>query len=387
MQRFLAEIDRMAKPPLSQYSSVPGFLHKELYVKSPVLAWLMGKSPTPSSTFTRKAFISYAWPPPGPERTHLQSSLVRLVQDMSHARIDVTLDILRLRVGMNINDFMRTGIHESNAVLWIGTPGQKDRIKFNDDGTPANPVTIEYVHIKDKAKSSHGLLFPLWFSGSYVADSYPTAQDLSVIDFRNEKEYFHRLPRLAAALCEVAHMPAFRKGYSQYLTEIRALEANFTEDAISKRLEQEKQAGETQQLNTEMQLQQLLENMPEQYRALQVAAQEVQLQSLNTRIQQIREHACSPEAPYVQALSFYIPLKGGHSPDTPLSDRFDITTKMKQFFSSGDTSRVLMIKGNAGAGKSLFGRLVEHQLLFIAIRSHFGKFIPISPSLVTNPST
>lgn len=308
-----------------------------------------------------KAFISYAWPPVGPERIKLQSRLVQLVNDLKEASIDVTLDILRLRVGMNITNFMKDGISESKAVLWIGTPGLKARIRFRQDGTPDNPATEEFVHIQSK---SHSNIHLLWFSGNQLENSYPSAEGLlqKFTDFRNEREYFQLLPLLAATILEVDSSPVFKTQYSLYLYEILAIERTFTETSIIKRLEQKSQETEQQQVITEAKIQQLLDDMPEHYRTQQIAADEALLQSLNARVLHAKSTALAPDTPHALALSMYIPLHGGHKPDSPEVNQFDISEKVKDFVASDGPMRLLLIQGSAGSGKSLYSRLLEKQL-------------------------
>ena len=52
---------------------------------------------------------------------------------------------------MNITWFMEEGIAARDAVMWIGTPGLKARIKLKADGTADNLATEKFVHIKAKA--------------------------------------------------------------------------------------------------------------------------------------------------------------------------------------------------------------------------------------------
>jgi hypothetical protein len=314
--------------------------------------------------FTRKAFISYAWPPEGPERSHLQNQLIQLVQDMKEAHIDVTLDILSLRVGTNISEFMHNGISMSDAVLWIGSPVLKARIKFKDDGvTPDNPATEEFVYIQAKAKSRNNFLFPLWFAGDKVENAYPCNLATKCTDFRNERKYLRHLPFLIATILNVASLPSFSHKYAQYLSKTRALESTFTDTAISKRLEKSKEEFEQQQSLTEIQLQQLVSKMPVLYQDQQAAADEAQLKGLNSRMKLMRTNSLSPDTPHARELALHVPLKGGKKPDAPPSEQFDVLKKVQDFVSSNDESRrVLLILGTAGSGKSLYARLIEKRL-------------------------
>lgn len=314
--------------------------------------------------FNWQAFISYAWPSAGPERMKLQGQLLQMVKDLGVAGIDVILDILRLRVGMDITKFMQEGIESSNAILWIGTPVLKSRINFNNRGEADNPATVEFVHIQQKLKLHPKSLLPMLFGGATAGLSFPSIPSFKSrpFDFRQDKEYFRQLPLIAATIMGISHRKDFRTQYTNYCYMTRELEGCFIEAAIQQRLTLANNEDEQQTAKTEAKLKELLTNIPEQYQKQQGEAEEAQKQALKVRVQLVRERTLDPTTIHSRALAFYIPLKGGLQPDTPPALYFDVAGRVHSFLSLESTTQLLLIQGNAGSGKSLFSRFLEKDM-------------------------
>ena len=315
----------------------------------------------------------------------LQTRLVQLVEDLKEANIDVTLDILRLRVGTNITRFMEKGIATSDAVLWIGTPGLKSRIKFNVDGMADNPATEEFVHIKEKAARHNDCIYSLWFMGDKLDDSYPSHElTMRNSDFRDEREYYRLVPQLAATILKVTHMEEYNSQQAQYNAEINALEATLTASAITKRLEQGSKEDEQRRVATEVKLQALISGMPEHYKEQQTAADEAYLQSLNAKLLKARSKALAPDTPHAQMLNYYIPLRGGRRVDSMEADQFEVSARVQDFVAAEGGAKMLLVLGAMGSGKSLYARLLERQFwqseasIDIATYSSTGK-LPLHP--------
>lgn len=280
---------------------------------------------------------------------------------MAVAGIEVLLDILRLSVGVDINLFMKEGIETSDSIFWILTPRLKERINFS--GNPLNPATIECLHIQDKVKNKPKSLQPLWFVGDNVEDTYPTGGTLSLKnlrDFRDEKEYFRRLPLLAAQVLDIAHFPAFREHYKNFYLQTKTLEDSISPAAVWRRLEAAEDELKQNKTKLKDRLQELTATIPEKYREHLIGAQEVQLKALHALLLRFKDDMMSPTTSHAQALAFYIPLKGGPQIDTPSSLCFDSALRVHSFLQS--ENRVLLIQGGAGSGKSLFGHYIEQEL-------------------------
>jgi hypothetical protein len=149
------------------------------------------------------------------------------------------LDILCLSVGVDINEFMQNGVETSDSIFWIGTPRLVQRMAFNQDGTPANPATIEFCHIKEKvAKASSSCLRPLLFLGAGVEQAFPPFPSAPPhLDFRSDKDYFKTVTQLAASVLGVDQHPDYHNLFGEFCAQMRALEATFTAESIWKRLE------------------------------------------------------------------------------------------------------------------------------------------------------
>lgn len=281
---------------------------------------------------------------------------------MDSAGIEVMLDILRLSVGVDIDQFMKEGIETSDSIFWILTPRLKERINFSN--SPHNPATVECLRIQEKVKTKVKSLQPLWFLGEKVEDSYPTGGDLNLKnlkDFRDEKEYFRRLPLLAAHVLDIAHFPSFREHYKNYFLQTKALEENINPASVWRRLEEAEDELKQTKVKLKERLQELTATIPEHYKEYLLGAKEIQQKALHSILHRFKDTVISPTTSHAQALHFYIPLKGGTQIETPSSLCFDSATRVHAFLDQSD-SKVLLIQGGAGSGKSLFGRYMERDL-------------------------
>jgi hypothetical protein len=226
-------------------------------------------------------FISYAWPADAADCTRLQARLLRLVQDLDKAGIEVLLDICHLTLGKNINEFMSQGISSSEAVLWIGTPRLKERIVFKDSGDPANNATVEFVHIQTKLvslppTSPRQFLLPLWFSGNTLSDAFPSlynyptvGKDLPCIDFHDQHEYYCQLPLLASAILwgnNAAFPVSFKSKYMEYCVKVKRLQDGITKGSVQAYLFQSDKLIKEQQSHDEAEVHRLLALIPESTR-------------------------------------------------------------------------------------------------------------------------
>eukprot|EP00026_Physarum_polycephalum_P000220 Phypoly_transcript_00220.p1 GENE.Phypoly_transcript_00220~~Phypoly_transcript_00220.p1 ORF type:complete len:1904 (+),score=301.75 Phypoly_transcript_00220:90-5801(+) len=329
----------------------------------------------------KKAFISYAWPTSKADCAALQARLLSLVQDMALAGIEVLLDILCLSVGVDINEFMQTGVETSDSIFWIGTPRLVQRIAFNPDGTPANPATIEFCHIKEKVTKVPGnALRPLLFLGASADKAFPPFPSAPPhVDFRTEKDYFKIVPQLAASVLGVDQHPEYRKLFSDFCTQMRALEATFTAESIWKRLEtaEHELKREAERMNDR--LNQLLNKIPDTLLEQLEGIKDAQLKAFHSQVPLIQSNILAKSTIVTQSLDLYIPLKGGMKPDTPPQNYFDVAIRVEDFLAQEYAdNRVMLIQGGAGAGKTLFGRYLERRLWQSLQTTHF---IPVFISL------
>jgi hypothetical protein len=60
--------------------------------------------------------------------TQLQARLNHLRQDLRPAGLDVTLDIVDLKPGMGIDEFMKQGVTTAEVIFLVGTPDYLRRV-------------------------------------------------------------------------------------------------------------------------------------------------------------------------------------------------------------------------------------------------------------------
>lgn len=331
----------------------------------------------------KQAFISYAWPPNPVDCTALQCTLVRLVKDLSKARIKVLLDIQHLTLGVDINKFMENGIKTSDYILLIGTPRLKDRITFLPDGSPANNATVEFMHISNKVKSHPSCLLPLWFYGTTSIDAFPShpiIERRQLYDFRNESDYYHQISLVAVAILDA---PPTSKELGQFQLKVREQQALMTDDAILKCLALEEKALQRKREAAEAEIQRLLKNVNVQYCREQASVKEAHQRALKNRIESIYQQSFLLQS---DTLSYYIPLQGAMKIDAPPSLCFDVLQKVQEFLDNRNDARVLLILAPAGAGKTTFAHFLELRL-WQQYFSNQEKALPffISLSHISNP--
>jgi hypothetical protein len=256
--------------------------------------------------------------------TKLQSSLLQIVEDTTEAGIQVVLDILCLRVGMDINEFIREDIESSNAIFWIGTPGLKSHSNFK---ALVLQTTQQQLNLSTSNTKPRRILNNFTHFGCLVTvagAAFPSVVDLNFhpLDFRQELEHYRHLPQLAAAALGVDHLPEFQARYNLYCEQTKRVEATFTPTAIHQRLEMTEDELKQQQVDTEAKLKELLAGIPDQMLRDLEGAEEAQQQTMQTKVLAMREHALVLSSTQLQ--SFYIPLKGGSKPDSPKESYFDV---------------------------------------------------------------
>lgn len=347
-----------------------------------LLAPSSSKLPHPSI----QAFISYTWPQDLSYRVQLQKQLLDLVEDLSHAGITTALDIMQLRPGSDVQQFMKNEIEKSNIVLWIGTPDLKKRMIFDDKGMPTTNAAIEFTHICNKTKieavsyakvlssqdsldsfsslpSSKWSVQALLFRGKEL-DAFPANHGLPVIshDFTHEANYYAVLPQLVGAILGISNSPKFLQSYNKYCTNVAKWEKSFTLTAIQSRLELNIQEELRIQVQSDARLKELLSHIPAAYIKDQLDADVAQTQALLTALSQMKKDSLSPDTPHSQALEYYVPLQLGTQQDTPPQFQFKALDKLKTFIYSENDSSSMVLLGSAGSGKSLFAHFVERTL-------------------------
>lgn len=307
-------------------------------------------------------FISYAWPEDKSDCTALQERLVRIVEDMGEAGIDVLLDVLRLNMGTNVNEFMQNGIIESSAILWIGTPRLKQRINFTTQ--PPNPATFECLKIMEKAHHHSQCIQPLWFGGDDVSAAFPDGCGLDIsnlLDFRQEQQYFKKLPLLVARILHLEHSPQFLANYTTFCNEIQLLDDSITEQAVWDRWAV---SEANKQQESAKRIEELIQQIPNNYKRDQLEANEAELRILEGIIEHQRELIMDANSLKFKSLEFYIPLNGGTHPNSTIDQYFSVETRALDFLQPNNTStsRLMLVMADAGAGKSMLGRYLERYL-------------------------
>ena len=247
---------------------------------------------------------------------------------MALAGVEVLLDILCLSVGVDINEFMQTGIETSDSIFWIGTPRLVERISFNKDGTPANPATIEFVHIQDKVKDVPQSLCPLLFLGASAEKAFPPFPSAPTpYDFRTEREYFKILPQLTASVLGIDQHPDYQRLFSEFCAQMRSVEATFTSEAIWKRLETADQEMRLEAARMEERLNQLLNKIPDNLLEQLEGIKDAEVKAFHSQIPIIQTNALAKATTVTPALHHYVPLKGGTKRDTPAQYYFDVVSR------------------------------------------------------------
>lgn len=381
------------------------------------------------------AFISYAWPQDATVRSELQHQLLQLVEDLKHGGITALLDIMQLRPGSDVKQFMEQEIAKSHTVLWIGTPDLKSRIKFEDDGTPATNVAIEFCHIKNKAAScspspppppyvSPAPAPPFTVQSLHFLGRLPIAfpdrfGDMDTIyhDFTNPRNYYLKLPLLVASIYGIINInrntphfllsspsPVSGSGsfissdsyfwqiYDKYCKNVHLWEQSFSPIAIKTRLQLDTEEAAKKQNEVEANLQSLIANIPSSYIKDQQNAEEIKIQQLLSALVELKHNCLSNDLPHSQALEYYIPLRGEPQLDSRSTDQFEAYDKISSFLASNNTENTMILFGSAGAGKSLFARFVEQSLwkawegeqsmlrvpIFISLPQYFSSSIAFS---------
>lgn len=87
-------------------------------------------SPNPPYAFDLllQGFISYSWPRGRQELSQLQARLTHLREDLRPTGLDVTLDIVDLKPGMGIDEFMKQGVTTAEVIFLVGTPDYLRRV-------------------------------------------------------------------------------------------------------------------------------------------------------------------------------------------------------------------------------------------------------------------
>ena len=247
---------------------------------------------------------------------------------MALAGIEVLLDVLRLSVGVDINEFMKAGIEKSQSIFWIGTPRLVERISFNTDNTPANPATIEFCHICEKIKEAPNSLYPLLFLGDSLEKSFPpllgsSTPTQAVLDFRKDRDYFKILPQLAASVLGIDKHHEYQRMLIEFSANVREVEASFTATSILKRLETAEKEMQHDAAKMEERLKRLLSKIPESLLRQLEGTKEAQARAFHSLVVQNRTTALT-KAAVDAGLALYIPLKGGAQLDTPPELFFEV---------------------------------------------------------------
>jgi tetratricopeptide (TPR) repeat protein len=118
---------------------------------------------------TPKAFISYAWPPAGPERNELQAFLKSLQEKLEAAGITVFFDLRDMKG--DLDDIMREKLLEADFVLPILTPQFLKRVTEGYDaktsGKKPNNLFFEFELTLEKARLKPNSVMPILRSGAF----------------------------------------------------------------------------------------------------------------------------------------------------------------------------------------------------------------------------
>lgn len=220
---------------------------------------------------------------------------------------------------------MESGINSCDRVFWIGTPRLVERIYFKN-GVPSNPATIEFCHIQKKFQVDPLSIHPLLFLGDNYKTSFPPLGDgsspiHSTDDFRENRDYYKTLTKLAASVLGVDELPEFKRQYSEFCDQMQATESTFTYGPIMKRLEIAEKQVQQEAADKEERIRQLLRRIPEDLLHELEGTIEAQSKAFHSLLAQIQESAINTKS---QALDLYIPLKGGSHLDTPPHLYFDV---------------------------------------------------------------
>lgn len=176
-------------------------------------------------------FISYAWPKRQDE-TGIQPFLLKLASDLSRRGMTVHLDLLDLKPGSRIDDFMTSSIEASSSILMIGSPTYWDR------ATQETNVKYEYERIlKGPSK-----VIPLLYVGELLESFATTFQAQGIeplVDMRSQEGYYKQFPQLL----EILHTKAGKQGEFDsertrgYVEELARALQGITEEEVIKNLD------------------------------------------------------------------------------------------------------------------------------------------------------
>jgi hypothetical protein len=194
-----------------------------------------------------------------------------------------------LNCNSNINELKIDGVTSSDCILWIGTPKLKSRISHTPDGKPSNPATFEFDLILSKVKEYPNSLIPLWFAGESIDAAYPpTDAQLQPLSFLNPRDYYRRLPILAATILGIANHSEFKRLYSDYTDNTNKLEKQFTHRAILLLMKQHHIEADKIHAKKLTDLMKLMNDIPDQYKKQQADTDEVMKKALDAHILAMR---------------------------------------------------------------------------------------------------
>ncbi len=216
-----------------------------------------------STGVSLKAFISYAWPKKQ-EELGVQGFLLTLVDHLRRAGLHALLDFLELTPGALIEEFMKTGIEESQVVIVVGTDTYYDRTLQETN------VRFEFERILGSPQK----VIPLLYSGE-VTDPFQkhleSSKIKSLFDLRNDRaSYYLQLPEIIKHIYQQSSVglwtEALQRSTDNYLTMCQQILSGITPKTVEESKEALAREAEENEHMIQMQVSLLTQNMPQDER-------------------------------------------------------------------------------------------------------------------------
>jgi len=306
--------------------------------------------------------VCYAWPVDEHDRTSLQVFLLQLRKHLLLANINLMIDIVEFSTGAvnNLQQFVHHGV-ATGHLLWISTPLLEEQKKANV-GAPGEVVLAmnrRSVEI-NKPETSEYKLLPPEKEGADIP-TLPTSSS-SVVDLRDVLDYYRLVPVLAEKIIQ-NKPPDFPQLLDEYLEKLEWEHRQLSGEAQRIRINMHQNERLVSDINNSAtdpggEVKHLVEALTLRDRKLLTGIDQARGQSIQSRLLRMQEACLDPTTAHAQALEFYVALKGGRHAQSHPEEHFEVANKVYDFLSDKTSTRLLLIQGVAGAGKSLFGRLL-----------------------------
>lgn len=201
-------------------------------------------------------FISYAWPKK-PEELGIQPFLLKLVADLKKVGIHAQLDLINLKPGSRIDDFMSLGIETSSSVIVVSTPTYCDRA-FQDTN-----VKYEYERILSHPTKAVSLHYRGDMTDAFE-DSLSHHGVSTRFDFRQQELYYQQFPILLSALHEKSGRSSYNLSFQtqNYLDKVSRSLSSITPEQVRANIDMLHQEAIEKEKVRRQQVLDLAQNLP-----------------------------------------------------------------------------------------------------------------------------